>query len=234
MRRDKADKAGTWTQTSPSAADASRDCALCPRLREFILHHRALYPQWHNAPVNGFGDLDAELLIVGLAPGLRGANCTGRAFSGDGAGDLLYPCLRRLGLAEGEFGHGHADSLRLLGTRIVNAVRCVPPGNKPTAAEITQCRDFLAREIAQMPNLRVIVCLGGIAHKSVIALLGRRQGDFPFKHGECAEVNIGGGKTLFLIDSYHCSRYNTSTKRLTREMFEAVFRQALGLMNLGS
>lgn len=230
----KANRAVTWTQVDSTEADAPNDCELCPRLRQYILKQRAEFPNWYNAPVNAFGDLTAQLLVVGLAPGLRGANCTGRAFSGDGAGDLLYPTLLRLGLAEGEFAHGHPDTLRLLDTRIVNAVRCVPPENKPTGAEITQCRTFLAKEIAQMQKLRVIVSLGGIAHKSLIALMGLKQADYPFAHGANWQVMTPEGREITLINSYHCSRYNTSTKRLTSQMFKEIFDQALGLMNLGS
>ena len=222
-----------WTQMQPCAADAPHDCGLCPRLKTFRDAQKAPHPDWHNAPINGFGDLDAKLLVLGLAPGLRGANCTGRAFTGDGAGELLYPTLQKSGFASGDFGHGEEDDLRLHDCRIVNAVRCVPPLNKPTSAEITECRGFLGQEIALMSNLRVIVCLGGVAHRSLIALMGLRQVDYKFSHGAEFKIQTLQGKTITLLDSYHCSRYNTQTRRLSAEMFEAVFKHAAEIIRLG-
>ncbi len=169
-----------------------------------------------------FGPLDARLLIVGLAPGLRGANRTGRPFTGDYAGDLLYATLGKFGLARGTYGQRPDDGLALVDCRITNAVRCVPPENKPTPAEIAACRPFLAAEIAAMAKLKVILALGAVAHRTVLAALGARQAAFPFAHGAIHPV-----PGLVLADSYHCSRYNTNTGRLTPAMFERVF-EALG------
>jgi uracil-DNA glycosylase family 4 len=194
-------------------------CPLCPRLVAFRAANRAAYPDWHNAPVPAFGNADARLLIVGLAPGLRGANRTGRPFTGDYAGDLLYATLRKFGLAQGEYGVRADDGLTLVGCRITNAVRCVPPENKPTGAEIAACRQFLIAELAALGKLKVILALGAIAHASVVATLGLRQSQWRFKHGALHELPGG----LVLADSYHCSRYNTNTGRLTAAMFEAVF-----------
>lgn len=222
---------GEWSQMPPCAADAPPDCGLCPRLQTFRDAQKDPHPDWHNAPVNGFGEMDARLLILGLAPGLRGANRTGRAFTGDGAGELLYPTLLQTGFASGEFGSGKTeDSLRLHDCRIVNAVRCVPPLNRPTSAEIAQCRDFLKHEIALMPQIRLIVCLGGVAHRSLITLLGLRQKDYAFGHGAEFQVSDPEGKTLTILNSYHCSRYNTQTRRLSPKMFTAIFTRARTLL----
>ncbi|WP_142846972.1 uracil-DNA glycosylase [Telmatospirillum sp. J64-1] len=204
-----------------------RDCPRCPRLVAFREAQRQAHPDWHNAPVSPFGPLSARVLIVGLAPGLRGANCTGRPFTGDYAGDLLYDTLVDFGFAEGRYERRPDDGLRLTDCRITNAVRCVPPENKPVGAEIKSCRDFLVEEIAAMPNLAAILALGSISHNSVVATLKGRQADFPFAHG--ARHVLPGG--LLLADSYHCSRYNTNTGRLTPEMFRSVFaalRRELG------
>lgn len=195
------------------------DCALCPRLASFRSDNRRAYESFHNAPVPSFGRLEASLLIVGLAPGLRGANRTGRPFTGDYAGDLLYETLLRFGFAAGAYRADPQDGLRLVDCRVTNAVRCVPPENKPTGAEVRSCRPFLAAEMEAMPRLRVVVALGGIAHKAVLAAIGRPQNTAPFAHG--ALHSLPGGRTL--ADSYHCSRYNTNTGRLTPEMFAAVF-----------
>jgi len=202
------------------------DCALCPRLAAFRAANRTQFAGWHNAPVPSFGGDDARLLIVGLAPGLRGANRTGRPFTGDYAGDLLYPTLLAFGLAEGNYGASPDDGLRLVGCRITNAVRCVPPENKPTGKETTTCRQFLAAEIAALSELRVILALGTVAHGTVLAALGERRAAFPFSHGAVHQLS----NRLRLADSYHCSRYNTNTGRLTREMFEDVFRSAIAVM----
>ncbi|WP_337876273.1 uracil-DNA glycosylase [Elioraea sp.] len=199
-----------------------RDCALCPRLAGFRAENRARFPDWHNAPVDSFGPLDAPLLIVGLAPGLRGANRTGRPFTGDWAGELLYATLLRFGLAEGVYGARPEDGLRLTGARICNAVRCVPPGNRPTPAEIAACNPFLAAEIAAMPRLRAVLALGAIAHGAVLRALGRRPSSARFAHGALHALD-----GLMLADSYHCSRYNTNTGRLTEAMFRAVFARLL-------
>ncbi len=196
----------------------TRDCALCPRLVELREACRAEEPDWFNAPVPSFGELSAQLLVVGLAPGRNGANRTGRPFTGDYAGVLLYKTLLAKGFAKGTYGERPDDGLTLIDCRITNAVRCLPPENKPTPAEIRTCRDFLIAEIDAMPSLRAIMALGRVAHESVVATLGGKQKLFPFAHG--AAHHIRDGLTLF--DSYHCSRYNTNTGRLTEAMFESV------------
>jgi uracil-DNA glycosylase family 4 len=196
----------------------SRDCPLCPRLVAFREEARQREPSWHNAPVPSFGPETARLLVVGLAPGLRGANRTGRPFTGDWAGDLLYETLIDFGFASGTYDERPDDGLELVDCRITNAVRCVPPENKPTPAEINTCRTFLSGIIEAMPNLRAIVCLGRIAHDSTVRALGERPSRMPFGH---ASEHATGHLRLF--DSYHCSRYNTNTRVLTPEMFRAVF-----------
>ena len=208
---------GTGAPTAPAL-----DCSLCPRLVDFRCENREKFPSFHNAPVPSFGPLDARLLIVGLAPGLKGANQTGRPFTGDYAGDLLYPTLIEAGLARGTFGARADDGLELVDCRITNAVRCVPPANKPVGAEIKACRPFLAAELAAMPKLHTVLALGVVAHNAVLAALGHKQSLCKFKHG--ARHALPGGPTL--ADSYHCSRYNTNTGRLTTEMFETVVRAA--------
>ena len=181
---------------------------------------RAKYPDWGNAPVRSFGAIDAGLLIVGLAPGMKGANRTGRPFTGDYAGDLLYATLLKFGFARGTYRADAHDGLQLVDCRIDNAVRCLPPENKPTPVEFTQCRPFLQAELAVMPDVKVILALGKGAHDQVLrALTVRPAGAYPFIHGRLHELPTG----LRLADSYHCSRYNTNTGRLTTEMFEAVF-----------
>ncbi len=196
-----------------------RDCPLCPRLVQFRVEARAAHREWHNAPVAPFGGLDARLLIVGLAPGLRGANRTGRPFTGDFAGDLLYATLSKFGFAAGAYDARADDGLRLIDCRITNAVRCVPPENKPTAAEAAACRPFLSAEIAALDRLEAILALGVVAHAAVLRAFGLRPSAVPFRHG----ANHPLPKGLTLADSYHCSRYNTNTGRLTEAMFEAVF-----------
>ncbi|MGN6141985.1 MAG: uracil-DNA glycosylase [Mesorhizobium sp.] len=207
-----------------ASPEPGRDCPLCPRLHDFIAGWRLREPAWHNAPVPAFlppeGEDAVQLLIVGLAPGLRGANRTGRPFTGDYAGDLLYSTLTRFGFARGKFEARPDDSLRLTGTAIVNAVRCVPPENKPTGGEIATCRQFLIPTIERFANLRAILTLGTIAHQSTVRALGGRVAAAPFKHGGRHDV---GGVALF--SSYHCSRYNTNTGVLTEEMFVNVFRE---------
>jgi len=197
----------------------SPDCPLCPRLAGFRATQRAAHPDWFNSPVPSFGDGAAELLIVGLAPGLRGANRTGRPFTGDYAGDLLYATLRKFGLAHGDYAGHIGDNLALDRARITNAVRCVPPQNKPETAEIAACRSFLAVEIAALPRLRAILALGAIAHHAVLAAKGLRRAAYPFAHGALHPLP----DKVLLADSYHCSRLNTNTGTLTKEMFEAVF-----------
>ena len=207
-----------------------RDCALCPRLVDFRLEARAKEPGWHNAPVPTLGPASARLLIVGLAPGMRGANRTGRPFTGDWAGDLLYQTLGDLGFTSGTYDENGDDDLKLVDTRITNAVRCVPPQNKPTPAEIKTCRTFLDETIAAMPRLKAIVALGRISHDSVTRALGEGPSRLPFAHGrEFALPQIGCGVTLF--DSYHCSRYNTNTGVLTPQMFHAVFARVRALLD---
>jgi uracil-DNA glycosylase len=197
---------------------AGHDCPRCPRLVEFRETWRQREPDWFNAPVPSFGPLDACLLIVGLAPGLRGANRTGRPFTGDFAGDLLYSTLKEFGFARGEFEARPDDTLELVDARITNAVRCVPPENKPTPLEINTCRSFLTPTIREMPRLRAIVALGRVAHETVVKALDGKRAASPFAHGATAAL---GPITLF--SSYHCSRYNTNTGVLTPKMFHAVF-----------
>jgi uracil-DNA glycosylase family 4 len=198
-----------------------RDCPRCPRLVGFRQTWRAQEPDWHNAPVDSFGPLDARLLIVGLAPGLRGANRTGRPFTGDYAGDLLYGTLLEFGLARGSYQARPDDGLALVDCRITNAVRCVPPENKPLPAEIATCREFLVATMKEMPRLCAVLALGRIAHESFVVASGRRRSEFPFGHGR--PHNLGA---LTLIDSYHCSRYNTNTGVLTPQMFRDAVAQA--------
>jgi uracil-DNA glycosylase family 4 len=202
--------------------EPSRDCPRCPRLVAFRDACRADYPDWWNAPVPAFGDRDAWLGIVGLAPGKHGANRTGRPFTGDYAGDLLFATLARFGLAEGRYAARADDGFRLKGAIILNAVKCLPPENKPLPEEMHACRPFLERQVAALPRLRVFIALGQIAHQSALRVHGLKPGGFRFGHG--ARHELPGGRTLF--DSYHCSRYNTNTGRLTAAMFAAVFEAA--------
>jgi uracil-DNA glycosylase family 4 len=208
-----------------ASAEPPHDCPLCPRLHGFIAHWRTLEPQWFNGPVPTFaasgGDEAVRLLIVGLAPGLRGANRTGRPFTGDYAGDLLYSTLNRFGFSRGTFQARPDDGLELIEAALTNAVRCVPPENKPVGAEISTCRTFLAATIDRFPNLQAIVTLGTIAHQSTVRALGGKIAAYPFSHGGAQPVG-----NLMLFSSYHCSRYNTNTGRLTEEMFVSVFQQA--------
>ncbi|MET0867245.1 MAG: uracil-DNA glycosylase [Pseudorhodoplanes sp.] len=197
---------------------AGRDCPLCPRLVAFRNEWRGREPAWFNAPVASFGPKSAGLLIVGLAPGLQGANRTGRPFTGDYAGDLLFPTLMEFGFARGRFESRVDDSLELIDARITNAVRCVPPENKPTPLEIATCRTFLDATIAEMTELRAIVALGRIAHDAVVVALGAKKSAVKFGHA--ARADFG---RLALFDSYHCSRYNTNTGVLTPDMFRNVF-----------
>lgn len=196
-----------------------KNCVLCPRLAAFRDDNAAKFPDKFNAPVPPFGALDAELLIVGLAPGLKGANFTGRPFTGDYAGDLLYATLLKFGLAKGIYDKHKDDGLELVNCRITNAVRCVPPQNKPTPEEERTCRPFLVEEIEAMPNLKTILSLGLVSHNAVLKTFGLKQSAFKFAHGAQHQIS----DTLTLVDSYHCSRYNTNTGRLTIPMFEDVF-----------
>jgi uracil-DNA glycosylase len=214
----------------PAVALPTPDCPLCPRLAAFRATQRAAHPDWFNAPVPPFGDAAAEVLIVGLAPGLRGANRTGRPFTGDYAGGLLYATLRKFGLAHGHYDARPDDGLCLVGARITNAVRCVPPQNKPEPREIAACRGFLSAEIAQSPDLRAYLALGAIAHDAVLGALGLRRALFRFAHGALHSLPDG----RLLADSYHCSRLNTNTGKLTVEMFEAVFAALLDRLAPGT
>lgn len=201
----------------------SLDCSLCPRLSEHRKINREKFPAFYNAPVMAFGDEDPELLIVGLAPGLMGANRTGRPFTGDYAGDLLYGTLLKFGFARGTYRADPNDGFQLVNCRITNSVKCWPPDNKPTGTEIKICNSFLASEIEVLKQgkLRFILCLGRVAHGAALNALGLKQKDFAFGHG--AMHDLGDGFTLY--DSYHCSRHNTNTRRLTTEMFEMVFER---------
>jgi uracil-DNA glycosylase len=205
----------------PGASDPGHDCALCPRLVDFRMAQRAAHPDWHNAPVPSFGDASARLLIIGLAPGLKGANRTGRPFTGDYAGNLLYATLKKYGFARGDYAEHKDDGLMLIDCRISNAARCVPPENKPLPEEVATCRRFLIAEIAGMPRLRAILALGQIAHGAVLAALSQKKSRFAFGHGALHALPDG----RLLADSYHCSRYNTNTGKLTTTMFEAVFEE---------
>ena len=210
-----------------SAFEPGRDCSFCPRLVEFRQKHRALNPEWHNAPVPtwypdnepGNGAAKVKLLVVGLAPGLRGANRTGRPFTGDHAGDLLYATMTKFGFAGGEYSANPNDTLSLIDAAITNSVRCVPPQNKPVGAEINACRPFLLETVARLPNLKAILTLGKIAHDSTARTLSTKIASVKFGHNL---QHLMGVHTVF--SSYHCSRYNTNTGVLTGEMFDDVFR----------
>jgi len=202
-----------------TAAEPARDCPYCPRLAVFRRANREREPAWFNAPVPSFGPREARLLIVGLAPGLKGANRTGRPFTGDYAGDLLYQTLISFGFARGIYGARPDDGLALIDARITNAVRCVPPENKPVTEEIRACNGFLKATLAEMPHLSAILALGRIAHDAVAIALGLTRARVPFAHG----AEHRASKRIALFDSYHCSRYNTNTGVLTPEMFRDVF-----------
>ena len=210
---------------SRSPVNPFSNCPLCPRLAEFREDNRAKYPTWHNAPVDTWTDINGpdsvELLVVGLAPGLKGANRTARPFTGDYAGDLLYATLLKFGFASGTYESKADDGLELINTAITNAVRCVPPQNKPVGSEINQCRPFLEATIQHFPNLKCLITLGKIAHDSTVRAFGERVSAYPFGHEKKHRI-----KQYDVISSYHCSRYNTNTGRLTPEMFENVFRMA--------
>ncbi|KAB2714025.1 uracil-DNA glycosylase [Brucella intermedia] len=210
-------------------SEPSPNCHICPRLHAFLQEWRRKEPSWHNAPVPPFlpaDDADVRLLIVGLAPGLRGANRTGRPFTGDYAGDLLYSTLCEFGFATGKFEARPDDSLRLLDASIVNAVRCVPPENKPIGSEINNCRQFLSPMLTRFPNLQAVVTLGTIAHQSTVRALGAPVAQHPFGHDRASDIG-----TLRIFSSYHCSRYNTNTGRLTDAMFRTVFRNVRDYLN---
>ncbi len=207
----------------------TKECNLCPRLCEFRAKNQQKYPHYHNGPVTPFGDLSAEILIVGLAPGLNGANQTNRPFTNDYAGDVLYPILKEYGFAKGDYQKRKDDGYELINVRITNAVRCVPPENKPTTEEEKTCRQFLIKEIRAMSNLKIILSLGTISHKNVLQALGLKQSFAKFKHGEI--YSIPSRPNLWLVDSYHTSRYNINTGVLTYEMFEEIIKKIQGLLN---
>ena len=211
-------------------AEPAPDCTLCPRLVDYRQQNQAAFPEWHNAPVPSFGDHSARLLIVGLAPGLRGANRTGRPFTGDYAGVLLYQTLLKFGFAAGAYGESPDDGLRLSDCMITNGVRCVPPANKPESSEINICRQFLIGRISELPTLKAIVALGRIAHDTTIRAFGLKLKDFKFGHGT---VHTLDHLNVQIFDSYHCSRYNTNTGMLTTEMFERVFANVRTLLDQG-
>lgn len=197
----------------------AKNCDLCPRLVEFREQNKIKFPSYHNAPVEAFGDLNAEVLVVGLAPGLNGANQTNRPFTNDYAGDVLYPALKKFGFAKGEYKRVKNDGFELVNVRVTNSVRCVPPQNQVTADELKNCREFLSAEITAMKNLKTILALGTVAHGAVLQALGYKKSAFKFAHG--AE-HILDNHNLKLIDSFHTSRYNINTGVLTVEMFEKI------------
>ncbi len=197
------------------------DCRSCPRLAGFLAGIREAYPAYHARPVAPFGDPDARLLIVGLAPGMHGANATGRPFTGDYAGILLYETLYRFGFSNQSAATGRDDGLTLDGCRITNAVKCLPPQNKPVGSEVTECNRYLRAELADLDDGAAVLALGLVAHRAVIRALGLKMTDYPFAH--CRKHRLD--RKRWLIDSYHCSRYNTQTRRLTEEMFHNVFRE---------
>ncbi len=215
------------------------NCPLCPRLVAFRAANQAAYPSFHNGAVPSFGELDAQMLVVGLAPGLKGANATGRPFIGDYAGVVLYEALAKNGFAEGTYGARADDGFTLKNVRITNAVRCVPPENKPTPAEEKTCNPFLISELAAMPNLKLIISLGLTSHQAVLRTLGLKIKDYTFAHGAVYEVGARGqwpgaseknNRSPLLLDSYHTSRYNVSTGRLTQAMFDDIVKRAAELL----
>ena len=217
--------AKTVMTSNPVPAEPAPDCTLCPRLVKYRLENIAAEPDWFNGAVPSFGDQNARLLIVGLAPGRGGANRTARPFTGDWAGDLLYPTLETFGFSKGRFDPDGQDDLKLVDAMITNAVRCVPPQNKPIGAEMNNCRPFLTARIKALPRLSTLICLGRVSHENTVKALGYKQSAFTFGHGARHYVE-GPNGPLSLFDSYHCSRYNTNTGRLTEAMFHNVFRAA--------
>lgn len=200
----------------------SFECKKCPRLLEFRAQNQVKFPQYHNGPVESFGDLDAEILVVGLAPGLNGANQTNRPFTNDYAGDILYPALKKYGFARGNYGKVKNDGFELINVRVSNAVRCVPPQNKVTSDEIAACRPYLQEEIAAMPNLKIILSLGSVSHGAVLQALGYKKSAYKFVHGAEHKLEKHG---IILLDSYHTSRYNINTNVLTAAMFDKIIER---------
>jgi uracil-DNA glycosylase family 4 len=207
----------------PAPEQPGRDCPLCPRLVEYRHANRAKWPEWHNAPVPCWGPRESPLMVLGMAPGVKGANRTGRPFTGDHAGKLLYATLLKFGLATGEYREDPNDGMEMTGVRIVNAVRCVPPENLPTPAEVATCNRFFVAEREAMPRLRAVLALGLVAHNAFLKSFSIPAARFKFAHGAMHELPGG----LLLADSYHVSRYNTQTGRLTTEMFESVVAETL-------
>lgn len=206
-----------------------QNCKACPRLAQFLKITRQKYPDYHNLPVDSFGDSEARLLIVGLAPGMHGANASGRAFTGDHSGDMLFQTLHKYGFASQPQSLSVDDGMQLFNCRITNAVKCVPPQNKPVGTEINACNHFLRAEIANLPKSAVILALGSIAHNAVLKACGIKLAQYKFGHNVLHELPQGH----YLLDTYHCSRYNVNTKRLTEGMFAAVFSRAKGLLAAG-
>ena len=205
-----------------------KDCLLCPRLVQFRKENQNKYPLYHNAPVEPFGSLNAEILIVGMAPGLNGANQTNRPFTNDYAGDVLYPALKKHGFAQGCYNRRKDDGFELIGVRVTNAVRCVPPQNKVIGDEVKTCGKFLADEISAMPNLKIILSLGTVSHNAVLRILGYKQAEYKFSHGAVHRLPL---HNLTLLDSYHTSRYNINTGVLTYDMFDAIVQKLGDLLN---
>ena len=206
---------------------SSFECQKCPRLLEFRAQNKQKFPSYHNGPVESFGDLSAAILIVGLAPGLNGANQTNRPFTNDYAGDILYPALKKFGFARGNYGKVKNDGFELINVRVTNSVRCVPPQNKVTTDEIKACRPYLQAEMAAMPNLKIILSLGSVSHGAVLQALGYKKSAFQFAHG--AEHNLFN-HNIMLLDSYHTSRYNINTNVLTAEMFDKIIARLAELL----
>ena len=209
-----------------AAAIFDKSCRACPRLAGFLDDVQDRYPDYYCRPVPPFGAPDARFLIVGLAPGMHGANRTGRPFTGDHAGILLYQMLHKYGFGSRDHSESAGDGLELIDCRITNAVKCLPPDNKPVGAEINTCNEFLANELHSLPKDSVVMALGGIAHRAIIKAMGLRQADYKFGHAALHELG-----DFQVLDSYHCSRYNTNTRRLTEAMFDAIFAQARELLD---
>ena len=204
-----------------------KNCSLCPRLVEFRAQNRQKFPTYYNAPVPPFGPLQAEVLVLGMAPGLNGANQTGRPFTNDYAGDILYPALQKFGFARGSYGKRADDGFELLNARVTNAVRCVPPQNKVVAAEVNNCRRFLQSELQNMPKLKVIITLGTVAHNALLGTLGYKKSQYKFAHGSC---HFLPREQLWVLNSYHTSRYNINTGVLTNAMFEDIIARLPALL----
>lgn len=210
-----------------SFACPDKKCCRCPRLLEFRAQNIAKFPSYHNGPVESFGDLEAEILIVGLAPGLNGANQTNRPFTNDYAGDVLYPILKKHGLAKGNYDKRKDDGFELINVRVTNSVRCVPPQNKVTGDEVKNCGGYLIEELREMPNLKIILTLGSVAHNAVLGVLGYKKAAFKFAHGAVHQLDK---HRLLMVNSYHTSRYNINTGVLTYEMFEDVVKKVKDLL----